>query len=629
MKAIILLIAFLFIACFAETSQGQTYLLTNPNVHNFGTQNANSSGWVMSFTVTVGDYSGTVQNDVTLVVTQNGPGTVTPAFGMPPLGGTFTLGPTSGLYSQTLQYLLQFPSTVGYFQGDIVITDQANYLTNTTYTYFGTVPPAVGVNDYVQLVSSTSAGNGPTTFSPSTGSRIPPSCNLSFCPINYFAKFFDVDNSGTTVTSWTWKIDLYHLKGSYALSLPAASSTSNTSYLQIMSAFTLPPNYDWFRDANGDILTKVQVNGMDSDGYSHHAEQLVGIKYPPSKTSGTLQCMNETPLANKPVTVEWWDSTGMLASQATTTDSAGHFNVSIACADANHTNERFVISTPTCTKWTVPTNHCWGNLGTLYCIQCGSCVPPPAGLVDWWTFDETAGNVANDIAQSANQLTLFNGPTPSKGKVARALCFDGQKDFASAVDHPEINFLGDCSNDVAEQFTIDTWVKTTGSGLQVILDKRKIQGLSFLRGYSLFIQNGSLGFQMATGPGAITCSGPNAACSNYVSPSNVHLNDGQWHFIAVTVSRCRLAVGKMYVDGNVVQTFTPRAGDISNHVPLLVGKRYPLPTVTYFAGCLDELEIFKRILSKTELDSIYHAGRAGKCKPSGPIITDRKAIPVR
>jgi hypothetical protein len=626
MKAILFFLAFLFIVCSAETSHAQTYLLTSPSVQNFGNQNPNTGGWVMSFTVTVGDYSGPVSNDVTLVVTQNGPGTITPGFGMPPLGGTFTLGPTSGLYAQTLTYNLQFPANVGFFQGDIVITDQTNYQTYTTFTYYGTVVPVVGVSDYVQLMSSTQTG--PTTFSPVTGSPIPPSCTLSFCPINYSAKFFDFDGSGTTVTSWTWKIELYHLKGSYALPLPVPVSGSSMSDLHIMSPFTLPPNYDWYRDANGDILSKVQINCMDSDGYGHHAEQLVGIKYPPSKTSGTLECMNGTPLANKTVTVEWWDSTGMLASQATTTDSAGHFDVAIACANANHTNERFVISSPNCTKWTIPTNHCWGNLRTLVCNQCGGCVTAPAGLVDWWTFDETAGSVAGDIAQYPNQLTLSNGPTPSPGKVAGALCFDGQNDFASAPDHPEINFLGDCRNDVAEPITIDTWVKTTGSGLQIILDKREKQGLIFLKGYSLFIQNGSLGFQMATGAGLLVCNLSHSACSNYLSPSSVHLNDGQWHFIAVTVSRCRGAVGKMYVDGNLVLTFTPRVGDISNHVPLLIGKRYPLPTVSYFAGCLDELEIFERVLSKTELDAIYHAGSSGKCKPSEPIITDRKVVPV-
>ena len=135
---------------------------------------------------------------------------------------------------------------------------------------------------------------------------------------------------------------------------------------------------------------------------------------------------------------------------------------------------------------------------------------------------------------------------------------------------------------------------------------------------------------MATGTGHFLCNLPNAACSNYVSPASVHLNDGQWHFIAVTVSRCRGAVGHMYVDGNLILTFTPRVGDISNRVPLLIGRGYPVPVVNYFKGCLDELEISKSLLSKAELDAIYQAGGSGKCKPSGPIIIkQQQAVPRR
>lgn len=621
MKPVLFFLAFLLIVCSAQTSRALPGLSISPSQYDLGSHNPNSSNWNVQFTVTLFDYSGPVTNNVTFVVHQGGPGVIAPNSTVtPPINGTFILGPTDT--SITLQYAFTFPATYGFFQGSIWFENQYDSSqVFTSYIYYGIVVPPVGVSDYVQLMSS--AGVGPGTFSPTTGSPIPASCTLSFCPINYSAKFFDL-GSPTTVSSWTWKIQLYHSKGAYTLSLPPPFSGSTYSDLHINSAFTLPPN-DWYRDANGNILAKVQVDSMDSDGFGHHAERLVGVKYPPNKTSGTLLCANGTPLANKPVTVEWWDSIGMLASQTTTTNSVGHFDVAISCASANHTNGRLVISSPGCTKWTIPANECWGIVGPLVCKECGGCTPAPAGLVDWWTFDEkAAGNMAGDIAQYANQVTLSNGPTPGTGKVAGDLCFDGQNDFGSVADHPEINFSGDCRNDAAEAFTIDTWVKTTGAGLEVILDKREKQGVNFLRGYSLFIQNGRLGFQMATGPGVFVCNLPNAACSNDLSPASVHLNDGQWHFIAVTISRCRGAVGRMYVDGNLVLTFTPKIGDISNRVPLLIGRSYPIPVDNYFKGCLDELEFFKTVLSKTELDSVYHAGAAGKCKPAGPIKIDRK-----
>jgi len=74
-------------------------------------------------------------------------------------------------------------------------------------------------------------------------------------------------------------------------------------------------------------------------------------------------------------------------------------------------------------------------------------VSPPPGMVGWWTFDETSGPTANDIAGATNNLgTWMNGPTPVTGKVAGALSFDGVNDFVEVPDDPELNFgTGDFS----------------------------------------------------------------------------------------------------------------------------------------------------------------------------------------
>jgi hypothetical protein len=185
-----------------------------------------------------------------------------------------------------------------------------------------------------------------------------------------------------------------------------------------------------------------------------------------------------------------------------------------------------------------------------------NCALPPAEMVNWWTFDEIAGATAADIAGFNNDAAYGPGssqPMPSPGRVGGAPCFDGTNDYLIAPNHAELNFLGDCSNDVAEAFTIDGWVKTTeGSGLQVILDKRVNRRARV--GYHLFLYNGLLGFQMADGSYA------NYIAPGYPSPQFVNVADGQWHFVAVTASRCRGGRGQMYVDGNLVYTFLPKSG---------------------------------------------------------------------
>jgi hypothetical protein len=76
------------------------------------------------------------------------------------------------------------------------------------------------------------------------------------------------------------------------------------------------------------------------------------------------------------------------------------------------------------------------------------------------------------------------------------------------------------------------------------------------------------------------------------------------------------AGGTFYVDGAPVGSFDPtlRSLSLDNSADLWIGARHAVPVVTYFPGCLDEVEIFKRALGTNEIAAMYHAGSAGKCK---------------
>lgn len=234
------------------------------------------------------------------------------------------------------------------------------------------------------------------------------------------------------------------------------------------------------------------------------------------------------------------------------------------------------------------------------------CVAEPQGMVDWWPFDETAGPTATDIRGSVNNLGTYGAgtasPTPTPGVVKNGLCFDGVNDYVEVADNPEVNFLGGCvAGGTSESLTIDVWVKTSANtGLQVILDKRTNPGAV---GYHFFLLNGLLGFQMNGANFVEPASGPNVA-------------DGQWHLVAVSVARC-FGAASLYVDGNVVLTFPQPMVNINNTGKLQIGRRDPAFGASYFNGCLDELEIFKRALSAAEIQSIYAAGSGGKCKATG------------
>jgi hypothetical protein len=235
----------------------------------------------------------------------------------------------------------------------------------------------------------------------------------------------------------------------------------------------------------------------------------------------------------------------------------------------------------------------------------------PPGMVDWWTFDETSGTTAQDLTGVFNNVgTHFNGPTPVAGIVDDALSFDGVNDYVEVPDHPELNF-GTCILDVAEPMTIDLWVKTNlpatqqgpNSGLMTMLDKRVTPNQP--SGYSLFIYQGRLGFQMNG--------------MNYVAPNTglnyINIADNQWHFIAVSLPMCRgFGSAFLYVDGQIVLGL-PRGPGFLNTAKLNIGRRDPaFVPPNYFKGVLDELEIFKSALNGNDLHMIFAAGSRGKCK---------------
>ena len=242
------------------------------------------------------------------------------------------------------------------------------------------------------------------------------------------------------------------------------------------------------------------------------------------------------------------------------------------------------------------------------------CVAPPPSMAAWWPLDEISGTTAFDIAGVPTNGTHVNGPTPTPGMVAGALRFDGINDYVQVADHPSLNFgTGNLS--------IDAWIKTDASGgVRILVDKR-VEAAT-VQGYSLFLSNGLLSFQLAQGVGSPICSSaPGASCTNY--GSGVFVANGQWRHIAVTVDRSSPTGGRFYVDGVHVATFDPtiRPGSLTNANPLRMASRSSSVTGLY-RGALDEVELFPRVLSPTEVRSIYLAGSSGKCKrPPTPTPT--------
>ena len=251
------------------------------------------------------------------------------------------------------------------------------------------------------------------------------------------------------------------------------------------------------------------------------------------------------------------------------------------------------------------------------------CVAPPnTTMVAWYPFDESAGTASANLA-TGNTGKRIGSPIPVAGMVANGLHFDGINDYVEAPSTIVTN-IGPagtpqtCSGSYSTcrgDFSIDAWIRVDPSASQsvlVIIDKRSGSPPA-INGYHFGVyQQNRLTLQLADGLGS---GGYSTYVSPFLSPS---LTDGQWHHVAVTVSRLSTTGIRWYHNGAAVTPFsnpTGRQGSLLNNSPLRIGTRTAASPLTgWFKGDIDELEIFNRVLTKPEVQGLYNAGPFGKCK---------------
>lgn len=226
-----------------------------------------------------------------------------------------------------------------------------------------------------------------------------------------------------------------------------------------------------------------------------------------------------------------------------------------------------------------------------------SCVTPPVGMVSWWDADSVSGITASDI-QDGNDGTLIGGVTIVPGKVGNAFSLAG---IPASDDHVSIS---NAANLEPQTLTVDVWVKATGLGDfndlrgAVIVSKDHTTGVS----YALF------------GPGntnriTATVDMTDGTRAEVVSPNPFSFNE--WHHVAMTWDGSTL---KLYVNGILQGTDAVGAKTILyQDIDVNIG-RHPFFEARYFAGLIDEVELFDRALTETEIQDIFGADIDGKCK---------------
>ncbi len=220
--------------------------------------------------------------------------------------------------------------------------------------------------------------------------------------------------------------------------------------------------------------------------------------------------------------------------------------------------------------------------------------PNNIGLVGYWSFNEGTSTIAHDFSGNGNNAILLGTVPPvwTSGKLGQVLSFDGVDDGVAPVLPPSLSG--------ASQATLCGWIYRSSTGDQPAFGAGTI---SDSNRYDIFWSNdgsGNLFFEVGNG---------NTDQFNWVA-----LPGTGWHhvcnvFNGTLAGNARVAA---YVNG-VVQTLTyfvtpPSTLPTSaNTGTLFFGGEI---AHGYTKGTLDEIRVYNRALTATEVAALYQVGAA-------------------
>jgi hypothetical protein len=218
---------------------------------------------------------------------------------------------------------------------------------------------------------------------------------------------------------------------------------------------------------------------------------------------------------------------------------------------------------------------------------------PPSGIQAWY---KAEGN-ANDSIGKNNGTAV--GVTYGPGEVGQAFQFAGNGEVR-VPDSPSLD---------TPQVTVEAWVKSAVASPTAEVNYKNLVAKG-IGTYGLYTYaDGGLAFYISDGENA-----------PFISPdAGPGIWDGQWHHVAATYDGSAV---RLYADGKQVGNGTPASVTINYNLPgthdLQVGNISQFAGSDGFDGSIDELSIYNRALSASEIQAIFNAGSAGKSGAPAP-----------
>ena len=218
------------------------------------------------------------------------------------------------------------------------------------------------------------------------------------------------------------------------------------------------------------------------------------------------------------------------------------------------------------------------------------------GLVGHWTFDSStiSGNTVADVSGNGNNGTMMNGPTVIPGVEGQALSFNGTDQYVSVPNSSSLN---------PNVISVSFWVKSAVAAQNfyaAMVNKRLLGNTSPFNVWS-FDTNPSgntYDFCITNNAGSGPTYGQWCLSNGVLSTSWTHI-----------VGTYDGTTQKLYENGVLVASQPVNITLASSTLPVAIGWDNSTGGVNqHFNGAIDDVRIYNRALSATEVNQLYDLG---------------------
>jgi hypothetical protein len=180
------------------------------------------------------------------------------------------------------------------------------------------------------------------------------------------------------------------------------------------------------------------------------------------------------------------------------------------------------------------------------------------------------------VSGNGNDGVMVGNTTPSSGIMGGAMMFDGSGDYVTIPNSPSLNPGAD--------MTMVMWVSWGGQGGENNM-------LTKENAYEVRVNGGHVNY--ATNPWA------------WRGGSSPQIAQDAWHHVVVTNDADGLQ--KIYIDGEEKFSTSSGGSIASNSSVVTIGRR--MNGSSYFEGLLDDVRIYNRVLTESEVEQLYSMGQ--------------------